>query len=288
MVLQLPEDAPKDTQNAPRIAAREEEPSQERIQIMAIGVAHDLGCVISGGQCLSDHIREQFKVASGCWRVVAGGSVWLRRMAGGRIAVVACGELIQANCNSLAKVHRRLAGMGRNLDELVTEREVVAGEAALLGAEDESDSASACDLAVNNRHEVRQSHNGLRGLAARAGSGSDDERTRGDCRLKGFRVARGLENAASLNGGFCFAPVVFIRCDDGEMCEAEVGHGSRRRTDIERIARRNENGVEAMALGFREQELIVERVCQAIDARDGNPVVEDARGHASVPTFESI
>jgi hypothetical protein len=29
-------------------------------------------------------------------------------------------------------------------------------------------------------------------------------------------------------------------------------------------------------------------VCQAIDARDGNPVVEDARGHASVPTFESI
>ena len=45
--------------------------------------------------------------------------------------------------------------------------------------------------------------------------------------------------------------------DDGEMRKAEVGHGPRDRPDVERIARGNENYVDAVALGLSEQDLIV-------------------------------
>jgi len=56
-----------------------------------------------------------------------------------------------------------------------------------------------------------------------------------------------------------FAEVFFIGRDDGEAGEAEVGHGPRRRADVERIARRDEDHVEAVAMGFCEQEIILER-----------------------------
>jgi hypothetical protein len=51
-----------------------------------------------------------------------------------------------------------------------------------------------------------------------------------------------------------------IRSNDGEMCEAEVSHGTRDRADIERVTGRNENNVDAVALGLGEQEKNVE-VC---------------------------
>jgi hypothetical protein len=50
-----------------------------------------------------------------------------------------------------------------------------------------------------------------------------------------------------------------VRSDHTEPRKAEVSHGARDCADIERIAGRNENDVNAVALGLGEQELIVER-----------------------------
>lgn len=51
-----------------------------------------------------------------------------------------------------------------------------------------------------------------------------------------------------------------IRGDYGEAAETEVGHGARGGPNVERIARRDENDFEAVALFRREQEMIVERL----------------------------
>jgi hypothetical protein len=41
--------------------------------------------------------------------------------------------------------------------------------------------------------------------------------------------------------------------------KAEVGHGARRRSYIQRVTRGDEDNVERVVLGFREHETIVER-----------------------------
>ena len=50
----------------------------------------------------------------------------------------------------------------------------------------------------------------------------------------------------------------FIGGDDGHAREAEVRHGARHRADVERIARRDQNNIDAFALRLGEQRTIVE------------------------------
>ena len=49
-----------------------------------------------------------------------------------------------------------------------------------------------------------------------------------------------------------------VRRNHRETREAEVGHGARRRADVERIARRDQDDFEAVALFRGKQEMIVE------------------------------
>ena len=69
-------------------------------------------------------------------------------------------------------------------------------------------------------------------------------------RLRAFRV---LEEIRGADGGLRLAPVGLVRGDHGEVREAEVGHGPRRRSYIEGIARGDEDDFDAVALGFGEQ-----------------------------------
>ncbi len=71
-----------------------------------------------------------------------------------------------------------------------------------------------------------------------------------------------MEEGFGSYGGFGFAPVGLVGRDDGEMREAEVGHGPRRRSDIEGIARGDEDDFDAVALGFGEQGMIVAGIAQ--------------------------
>jgi methylthioribulose-1-phosphate dehydratase len=52
--------------------------------------------------------------------------------------------------------------------------------------------------------------------------------------------------------------VRFIGGDDGHAREAEVRHGARHRADVERIARRDQNNIDAFALRLGQQRTIVE------------------------------
>jgi hypothetical protein len=65
------------------------------------------------------------------------------------------------------------------------------------------------------------------------------------------------EELGSADGGAGFAPVGLVRGHDGEVGEAEVGHGTRDRADVEGIARRDEDDGDAVALLWSEQRMIV-------------------------------
>jgi methylthioribulose-1-phosphate dehydratase len=68
-----------------------------------------------------------------------------------------------------------------------------------------------------------------------------------------------LEKVFSADCGFGFTPVGFIGSDDGETGKTKVGHGAGGSADIERIARRDENDADAIALRGGKQGMIVER-----------------------------
>lgn len=106
--------------------------------------------------------------------------------------------------------------------------------------------------------ELVEADDGLVGLAMGQGSGAEDERAVAD----GFGESRGLicalEQFCGSHCGFCFAPVRFIRGDNGEVREAEVGHGTSHCADVERVARRDEDDSDAIALLRCKQGMIVE------------------------------
>jgi len=133
-----------------------------------------------------------------------------------------------------------------NFDEMVAEGKIVACEAAFFRSEDESDAAG---FSLEDGCKQRERDDGLLGLAVGEGSGAEDEGAVGDGFLERLGCARGCEQLFGADGGFGFAPVGFVGSDDGEARETEVGHGARGRSYIERIARRDEDDFELVALG---------------------------------------
>lgn len=143
--------------------------------------------------------------------------------------------------------------MGGDLDQQVTQRKILPGEPPFLWAEDESSPTTVID--------------GVNDVWEKVGEGDDPLfwAPIGNCRSsygeravsKGFAQALGarsvLEEGFGSNGRLSFAPVRLVRRDDSEMREAEVSHCTRRRPDVERIARRDEDHFDAIALGFGEQ-----------------------------------
>ncbi len=133
-----------------------------------------------------------------------------------------------------------------NFDEMVAEGKIVACEAVLFGSEDESDAAG---FSLEDGCKRRERDDGLLGLAVGEGSGAEDEGAVGDGFLERLGCARGCEQLFGADGGFGFAPMRFVRSDDYETRETEVGHGARRCSYIEGIAWRDEDDFELVALG---------------------------------------
>jgi hypothetical protein len=89
------------------------------------------------------------------------------------------GELIEAHCDGLAQVHRRLTGIGGNLDKQMAAGEILAGKAALFRAKDERYAPATLDLPAQDRGEAGERHNGLFRLAPRERCGAGDKRAIG-------------------------------------------------------------------------------------------------------------
>ncbi len=71
-----------------------------------------------------------------------------------------------------------------------------------------------------------------------------------------------MEQIGSSNGRTGFAPVGFIWGDHRQAGKRKIGHGTGDRADVERIARRDEDDFNAIALGLSEQEMIVESLSE--------------------------
>ena len=125
---------------------------------------------------------------------------------------------------------------------MVAEGEVFASEAVFFGAEDDGDLAGCMvEFAGDDGSELIEGDDGLFGFAVGEGAGAEDERAVADGFGEGGHFGGVGEEFGSANGGTGFAPVRLIRRHDGEMSEAEVGHGARDRADVEGVARRDEN-----------------------------------------------
>jgi methylthioribulose-1-phosphate dehydratase len=169
------------------------------------------------------------------------------------------GQLIQANGHGLAQVHRGLCGFGGDDRQQMTVTEVVAGEAAFLRTKHQRNLAAARQLAADALTELGQRHNRLLGLATGKRPGAHHQRAIGDGFGKALCARGVLENGFGADGRLRLPPVRLIRRDDGEMLDAEVRHGPRRRSNIERVARRNQDNLDAVELSFGEQGAIVVR-----------------------------
>jgi len=243
--LQAAQDAAEEAQSTALVGGGEVEAAEHEAQVVFIGSLHVSRRVVGGEHDLLNETGEDVEIAGGGTRSIGRGwPTWgFSRGAG------ADGEFIETDRGGLAEVHGGLAGVGGDLDEVVTEREVFAGEAVFFGAEDEGDSAGRLiEFAGDDGGELVEENNGLFSFAMSQRAGAEDERAVAN----GLGKSRGLfgdvQKFGGTDSGAGFTPVRLVGGDRGEMGEAEVGHGARDGADVEGVARRDEDDGDAVAL----------------------------------------
>jgi hypothetical protein len=85
-------------------------------------------------------------------------------------------------------------------------------------------------------------------LAIADGSGPNDERAIGHGFCDGLELLRVCENLGGADCGARFAKCSFVGVHDSQMSDAEVAHGAGSRSDVEGIARGDEDDAEAVEL----------------------------------------
>lgn len=130
----------------------------------------------------------------------------------------------------------------------MAERKIVAGQAMLLWTEYEGHASASCNFIAHQRREIRQRNHTLLRLAMRQRAGANGERRVCERDLKGWEHACVLEKIFGADRGLGFAPVGFIRGNNGQARESKVGHRAGSRSYIEGIARRDEYYFEKIVL----------------------------------------
>lgn len=255
-MLDAPEDAAEEAKHAADIFFRQGEAAQEQSNVAAVCLAHGRGRIVASRHCPLDEASQQFEPAG------SGGTHGARcGLFRGVLVRGQCsrGQLVEADSDGLAQVHGGLVGVGGDLDEEVAVGEVFAGEAVFFPTEDKGNAACAGEFALDDGSEIGEGYDGLLGLAMGEGSGAKDEGAAGDGLCEVLRTFCLLEQFERPDGGFRFQPIGCEGGDDGEMREAEVGHGAGGRADVERVARGDQDDFDAVALRRFEQGFILER-----------------------------
>jgi hypothetical protein len=91
------------------------------------------------------------------------------------------GELVEADSDGLAQVHRGLEGVCGDLDQDVAPGEVFACKSMFFRAEDQGHAAAADQFLTDQRGQLGERDDGLLGLAIGEGTGADNEGAVGDC-----------------------------------------------------------------------------------------------------------
>ena len=119
--------------------------------------------------------------------------------------------------------------------------------------------AATGNFVLKERRERGECDSRLLGLAMGERSGADHQRAIGHGIAECRRLPCVSEQFRRSDGRPRLAPVRLVGGNDGEPPEAEIRHRSRRRSYIEGVARGDKHYFDAVALGFGEQEMIVER-----------------------------
>lgn len=143
----------------------------------------------------------------------------------------------------------------------VTPGEVVGGEAVLFRAEDERDARWRIfcgrfgwlgwlggENGAQEGGSFRHGDDALLRPTAVERAGADDQRAVSDSLGKRVADAGAAQEIGRSDGGFCLGPVDGKGRDDGQVGKVEVGHGACGGTDVERVARRDEDDADAIGL----------------------------------------
>lgn len=135
---------------------------------------------------------------------------------------------------------------------------VLAGQAMLFRAKDNGNAAAALQFLLDERPQRRQRYGQLLWLAIGERACARHQRAIRHGLCKGRRLPRAGQQFGRSNGGLCLAPVRRVRRNHGKLRKAKVGHGARGRPDIQRVARRDEDNFDPVALVLGQQKMIVE------------------------------
>jgi hypothetical protein len=141
---------------------------------------------------------------------------------------------------------------GRDAQEPMAMGEVFIGKAALFGAEEKGDAAGG-EALPDDGCSLLQALDGMLRAAAPQGGGADDEGAVGDGFRDGLEFFGAGQEGRRAHRGTGFAKGKFVGVDYAKVEEAEVTHGAGGSADVERVAWRNEDDVEAVGLGWYEQ-----------------------------------
>jgi len=145
--------------------------------------------------------------------------------------------------------------------------EVLPRKAMLFRTKNQGHAPAVCQVSLHQRREIWQRNYRLLRLAPGETSSADDECATGNSFRKGRKFRSGHKQVRRTDSRPRFAPVVSIGGDNREPREPKVGHGARHRSYVERVAWRDKHYFNAVALGFDEQETIVERIMRVCGRR---------------------
>jgi hypothetical protein len=272
--IQAVEDAPKEPQHAPCVERRGRKATQKHQKVMAIGRLHHSRRIPGGSHGPFDDAGEPVeRRGTRSWlnlqlSVPHPFRLFLRKgwettnPAGVAPVATVCSsarKFVKANRRRLAEIHGRLARVGWDFDEGMAVGKILASKAMPFRSENQGNAASGREFWKESFRQIRQGNRRLLRLAMRSRTGTGHKRTIRNCFSKIARLLRVKKQFRRANRRSGFTPVRRVRSNHTEAREAEVGHGARHGTDVEGVAGRDENDVDAVALGLSEQELILER-----------------------------
>lgn len=160
-----------------------------------------------------------------------------------RLAV--SGKLVQAHGDRLSKVHRWVVFPGRDVDQPVAMAERMIGETHLFRTEQEGDPVGA-EFLVDQASTLLQRVEGMTNIAASDRRGSDDQiAIRYSCTH--FFVFLGAgQQLRGTHGRPCLPKRNFVGVHDPETQESEVAHGTSCCSQVNRIARGDQDDTQVV------------------------------------------
>jgi len=252
---QLPEDSAEESHDATEVGLLGHDAAEQYAECFVVGLALTAGCVVDLIHGFGDEGGEALELRGVGLGAGGGGQGWAEgAVEGTGLGIGVAGDFVEADSDGLAEVHGGLGVGGVDGDEAVAEGEVLGGEAVFFAANEDGGGwgVGGVWLGEGVAEPVcaeGKGEDGEGGSAFVERAGSEDEGAGGEGVGEGIIDLSVAEEVWCPDGGLGLAPVDGKGGDDGEVAEAEVGHGAGSSADVERVAWGDEDDEEAVGLG---------------------------------------